>query len=59
MTVAELIDQLRLFPQGLQVQMTMNMEYQEVVHPHFFRMETSMPSGNTYVVIDNWAPKEP
>jgi hypothetical protein len=59
MTVAELIDQLRLFPQGLEVQMTMNMEYQEVVHPHFFRMETEMPGGKTYVVIDNWAPKEP
>jgi len=37
----------------------MNYEYQEVVQPHFFRMETSMPSGNTYVVIDNWTPKEP
>ena len=59
MTVAELIDKLRLFPQGLQVQMSMNYEYQEVVQPHFFRMETLMPSGNTYVVIDNWTPKEP
>lgn len=59
MTVAELIAKLSLFPQGLQVQMSMNYEYQEVVQPHFFRIETSMPSGNTYVVIDNWSPKEP
>lgn len=59
MTVAELIDQLRLFPQGLQVQMTMNMGYQEVVQPHFLKMQTSMHKLNTYVIIDNWAPKEP
>ena len=58
MTVAELIDQLRLFPQGLQVQMSMNYEYQCVVEPHFLRMETAMPSGKTYVVIDNWTEKE-
>ena len=59
MTVAELIAQLRLFPQGLEVEMTMNCEYQEVVQPHFLRMQTEMPKGKTYVVIDNWAPKEP
>lgn len=57
MTVGELITLLKLYPQGMEVQMSMNYEYQEVVQPHFLRMETSMPSGNTYVVIDNWTEK--
>ena len=58
MTVAELIAQLRLFPQGLEVQMSMNMEYQDVIHPHFIHMQTEMPSGKTYVIIDDCRPKE-
>ena len=58
MTVAELIAQLRLFPQGLKVEMTMNGEFQDVIEPHFLKMQTEMPAGNTYVIIDNWAPKE-
>jgi hypothetical protein len=58
MTVADLIDKLRLFPQGLEVQMSMNMEYQDVIHPHFVHMQTEMPSGKTYVVIDDASPKE-
>jgi len=58
MTVGELIEQLKLYPQGLAVQMSMNYEYQEVVKPHFLRIETSMPSGNTYLVIDNWTKEE-
>ena len=37
--------------------MSMNYEYQCVVEPHFLRMETAMPSGKTYVVIDNWSEK--
>ena len=57
MTVGELITLLKLYPQGMEVQMSMNYEDQEVVQPHFLRMETSMPSGNTYVVIDNWTEK--
>ena len=58
MTVAELISKLRLFPQGLQVEMTMNGEFQDVVEPHFLIIQTDMRHGDTYVIIDNWAPKE-
>jgi hypothetical protein len=57
MTVCELITLLKLYPQSLEVQMSMNYEYQCVVEPHFLRMETAMPSGKTYVVIDNWTEK--
>ena len=56
MTVGELITQLKLYPQGTEVQMSMNYEYQCVVEPHFLRMER-VPSGKTYVVMDNWTEK--
>ena len=58
MTVGELITLLKLYPQNMEVQMSMNYEYQCVVEPHFLRIETSMPSGNTYLVIDNWTKEE-
>ena len=58
MTVGELITLLKLHPQSLEVQMSMNYEYQCVVEPHFLRIETVVPSGKTYVVIDNWTEEQ-
>ena len=58
MTVAQLIARLKMFPQGLEVEMTMNGEFQDVVELHFLKMQTDSRSGKTYVIIDNWAPKE-
>ena len=54
MTVGELITLLKLYPQGMEVQMSMNYEYQCVVEPHFLQTETH---GKTYVLINNWAEK--
>ena len=58
MTVAELIARLQTFPQDLEVQMSMHMEYQEVVKPHFLYVYTGRYTDETILMIDDAAPKE-
>jgi hypothetical protein len=58
MTVAELIARLQTFPQDLEVQMSMSMEYQEVVEPHFLYVYTGRYTDKPILMIDDAAPKE-
>jgi hypothetical protein len=53
MTVAELIEQLKLFPQDLDVQMSMEMEYQEAVQPHYLCVYTGRYTDKPFLMIDN------
>ena len=55
MTVAELIAKLSLFPQGLEVRMSMNMEYEGAVEPHFLYVYDGKYTDKPILMIDDAA----
>ena len=55
MTVAELIARLQTFPQDLEVRMSMNMEYEGAVEPHFLYVYDGKYTDKPILMIDDAA----
>ena len=58
MTVAELIARLQTFPQDLEVRMSMHMEYEEAIEPHFlYTYKGRYTDKPTVLMRDDAAPR--